>query len=175
MAAGNPQNYATALLDTAGRQPVRLWEELQDLQRLLDGSATLKQILADTGVSTPKDRDRVIAQVLKPFSPLARNLTALLVAERSLHRLGDIVTAYGAALKRRQGLVEVTVETPAPLTGPERTQITRSLKRKGLNPLLSERVDASLIGGLRLTVESQEYDYTIAGRIDRLQVDLLTA
>lgn len=78
-------------------------------------------------------------------------------------------------LERLQPLLQVvTVTTAQELTSHQRTKLTKGLESKLSEPFqLKEIVDPAVVGGVRITVGSQEYDGTIRKSLDTLRHSLI--
>lgn len=70
--------------------------------------------------------------------------------------------------------VPVTVTTAVKLTADQRKSVEHVVAQKlGKTKFeLTEQVDPSVIGGVRLTIQSQQYDATVAHRFTRLSEQL---
>ena len=96
-----------------------------------------------------------------------------------LRQVGDLVEAMPSDLLKlsESGTLDVTVSSAAPLTEQELGQLTRALcerfRADGTEIDASvvscqNRVDADLIGGVRLRIGDTVYDGTLAHQLDRL-------
>lgn len=70
--------------------------------------------------------------------------------------------------------IPVTVTTAVKLTADQRKSVEQVVAKKlGKSKFaLTEQVDPSVIGGVRLTIESRQYDATVANRFARLNEQL---
>ncbi|MBR5730737.1 MAG: ATP synthase F1 subunit delta [Firmicutes bacterium] len=68
-----------------------------------------------------------------------------------------------------KGIVEVLVTGAVPLTEDQRKKLKAAVEKKiGKTAVLKEKVDPSLIGGLRIQAQGVEYDNTIAYHLENL-------
>ena len=78
--------------------------------------------------------------------------------------------AFEALYREEEGIALAEVTSAAPLTDAERIALKERLDRLiGKHCELCERVDPSLIGGVRIMVEGQLYDGTVSGKLDRFK------
>jgi len=73
-----------------------------------------------------------------------------------------------------KGIVEAQVTTAVPLSYADKTKLTKSLKAQlGKEVILSERVDASTIGGMKLFVGGYQIDNTVSGKLRAMRNQLI--
>lgn len=97
--------------------------------------------------------------VLKGFLQLLRR-------RRQWKLLPRIVAAVAQERRRQSGVVRVLAETARPLPSTYASTLARRLGR----PVdLETRIEASLIGGLRLTVDGQRLDATVPAVLAQLR------
>jgi F0F1-type ATP synthase delta subunit len=67
----------------------------------------------------------------------------------------------------------VVVTTAIPLTDALRTEVEKTIEKKfsltAKQFELKEIVDTRVLGGISISVDSQEYDATVRGKLNRLQ------
>ena len=78
--------------------------------------------------------------------------------------------AFEALYREDEGIALAEVTSAAPLTEGERAALKERLDREtGKHCELSERVDPSLIGGVRVMVEGRLYDGSVSGKLTRFK------
>lgn len=120
----------------------------------MKSSHFLKQLAVDFLQAIPESGEQ--EEVLRE----ARQVSSLHSFVQSVRRLQE-----------ERGIVKViTVVSAIPLAAHDRDALLKRMKERWHMPIqLEERLDPSVIGGLRLTAEDWEYDATIKGRLQRLQ------
>ena len=84
--------------------------------------------------------------------------------------LTGALAAYEALYREEEGIALAEVTSAAPLTDAERAALKARLDREtGKRRELSERVDPTLIGGIRVMVEGRLYDGTVSGKLARFK------
>jgi F-type H+-transporting ATPase subunit delta len=102
-----------------------------------------------------------------------RNLLALLVRRGRFELLPDVASEFRRLHRRREGIVEAIVTSAAPLDGQEVAELeARLAATAGARVELSQRVDASLIGGLQVRLGDRLIDGSVRGRLERLRARL---
>ncbi len=168
--------YAEALLQAAKRSDwPRLADQLDALAELLSRNALAGQLLADAAARPAADRLKLVKAVLKGFLPALQQLVARLVADGALDAVPELRDAFRRGYNRRAGLTPVRVETAEPLTAATRKRLVAQLTASGRKPALTEALQPTLIGGLRLVVDDVEYDFSIGGALDRLEQSVRNA
>lgn len=83
------------------------------------------------------------------------------------------VTVAGKLEKVQQRQTLPTVTTVVPLSSAQKKQIAQVLKEKTGSEEFESQIDPSIIGGIRLTVNSREYDATIKNKLEQLKQYML--
>ncbi|EHH66976.1 ATP synthase delta chain [Gluconobacter morbifer G707] len=170
---GVAQRYARALYDYASEQASLsdVLKEVRGLRDAISQSDDLRKFLADARLDIRRSREVASALVTKlGFGDVLCRFVGV-VAENL--RLGDLATILDGVLAldaRLRGEVPAEVISAQPLTDMQRSQLQARLAEAGYSRVsLTERTDASLIGGMTVRVGSTLFDTSIAGRLTRLQ------
>jgi len=106
----------------------------------------------------PDDLDRATA-----------NLLRVLLRDGLYQELPEFLHLARKEHLRAHRTLEASVVSARPLASEERTRLMRALeKRWGTRVELRERVESSLLGGIRVQTDAWHYDATVRGRLDRL-------
>lgn len=102
------------------------------------------------------------------------NFMKILCERGAFEQLPLCRDAYVKEYNERHGIVPATAVTATPLTAGQRTRLIAALEKKsGKTVVLSERVDASLVGGMRVEMEGRRYDNTVTAKLNQLRRALL--
>jgi F-type H+-transporting ATPase subunit delta len=163
--------YSKAMLELAEQQGEAdsLLEELQGLVEYLDRNPELERFLASPLVD---DKDRGIV-LEKAFRGKTSNLLldSLQVINRKgrLSLLRGIVEGYRSGHRKLRGLVEARVRTAVPLTEALRARVRDAVARHtGHQPVLIEKVDPALIGGIVIEVGDEKIDGSVSNKLREL-------
>jgi F-type H+-transporting ATPase subunit delta len=168
--------YAKALLSVAAslEQAAAVRDQLLELQATLDGAPGLVAFFASPAV--PMDAKRRALDAIcgrLDLLPLSRRLLQALLARHRMGRLDEVVAGVTEAIQQRQGVAVAEVTTAEPLEAEERAQLLRVLEGKvGKRLELREQVDPALLAGFVAQVESQLFDGSLRGQLDRLGKEL---
>ena len=168
--------YAQALLAVAGslEEAAKVGDQLAGFAALLAGDRRLQAFFANPGLPVDAKRralDRLVERLA--LLPLSRRLLQALVSRHRLGRVDEVVAGIGEAIQARQGVAVATVTTAEPLADDERTRLRQVLEGKvGKRLELRESVDPALLAGFVAQVDSQLFDGSLRGQLDRLAKEL---
>jgi F-type H+-transporting ATPase subunit delta len=115
----------------------------------------------------------LVREVFSGITSYVRNLLLLVVERGRVAYLGEILEEFQRLREEREGLVHAQVYSPYPLDG-LRDRIRAKLEEiTGRKVLVEERLDRSLIGGIKLTIGDLVLDGSIRAQLERLR-DALT-
>jgi F-type H+-transporting ATPase subunit delta len=122
------------------------------------------------------EKERVLTQAFENrIDPVALHTLLLLVRKRREALLGAIVEEYLALERAARGEETMALESARALDAAEYRHLIERLERLyGKKFEVTQRVDADLIGGLRLLIGDRRIDATVAGRLDALARQLHT-
>jgi F-type H+-transporting ATPase subunit delta len=168
--------YAQALLSVAGsvEEAAKVRDQLAGFAAMLAGDTRLQAFFANPGLPVDAKR-RALDKIAERLAllPLSRRLLQSLVARHRVGRLDEVVTGIGEAIQARQGVAVAAVTTAEPLADDERQQLRAVLEGKvGKKLELRESVDPALLAGFVAQVDSQLFDGSLRGQLDRLAKEL---
>ena len=171
--------YAQALFELAdaqGRLP-QVEGDLKALETARGESPDLKRLLASPAYdSAAKGKGLAAVARAGGADPLTLKFLGLLAANNRASALPAVAKGFAALAARRRGAVAAEVTAAAPLTEAQQLGLKSSLRQAlGKDPELTVRVDASILGGLRVRVGSRLYDASLKGRLDQLKTALKRA
>ena len=102
------------------------------------------------------------------------NFMKLLCERGAFGQLDACADAYGAQYDESHGIVPATAVSAKPLSEEQQSRLIEALQRRtGKTIRLSVKVDPTLGGGMRVEMNGQRLDNTVAARMDRLKRALL--
>lgn len=166
-------SYAEALYELGAEagNTERLEEDLRYGWELFSGSE-LYQALRHPLI--PKgEKLALVREIFAGLEPYVRNLLLLVVERGRVAYLGEILQEFIELREEREGLAHVQVSTPYPLDG-LRDLIKEKLEEiTGREILVEERLDRSLIGGIRIRMGDLVLDGSVRAQLERLREELL--
>lgn len=172
--------YARALFEVSldGGGPQRTERDLAAFQELVDGHATLRQVVGNRAIS-PVVKKAIVAAILertpKTADVVARLL--LMLAERGrLHLLPALLGVYRERVMEHLGVVRARVTTAEPLDRKRVASINQKLNAAtGRQVTIETSVDEDLVGGMVTRIGGTVFDGSFAHHLDRLRQRFLTA
>lgn len=171
--------YAKAVLSVAGstERATMVRDQLAELLRLTREVPALAAAIANPALPAEAKRsavDRVVAGL--GFDPLTRRLLGALAQRNRLSRLDQVVDRLSESLNERLGIAVAEVQTAEPLGDEERRELQQVLERRvGKRLQMRLQVQPDLLAGFVARVESQLFDGSLRGQLDRLAKELAEA
>ena len=171
-----PGRYATALFELAlerGEDELeRISADLDRLRLLLDESTDLARLVRSPVFRSDEQARAMAAVAAKAdFSRLTRNFIQLVIRNRRLFAIRDMIRAFRALRARHRGELTAEVRSATRLTDEQRQALAEKL-RSGLGRAvqIEESVDPSLLGGLVVRVGSRMIDSSIRTKLNNLKI-----
>jgi F-type H+-transporting ATPase subunit delta len=164
--------YASALFDLASEHDsvVSVESDLDQLAAALDATPDFADLIRNPLVGRTAAGKAVdgVAELLN-LSPLTRKFLGVLAVNGRLATLPRIISAYAAIAAASRGEVTAQVTSAHPLTDTQIAQLAEKLKaREGKAVKIRTTVDPDILGGLVVTIGSQQIDSSIRTRLNSL-------
>jgi F-type H+-transporting ATPase subunit delta len=147
---------------------------LKDIQKEFEKTPSLMELLSSYAIEKDKlyqivDED-FSHYKLKHLCPFIKSL----VANRTIPHFADIVVAYSSLANASKGVKEGIIYSTYLLSEDEIHSIEKSLSSKLASKVeLTNRVEKSLLGGVRVYVDGKVFDGSVASKLDALRAKLL--
>lgn len=149
---------------------------LRTIVETVRGNVELRDALADPAL--PADKKRAIMSELfaGAGSPEAVAVASSVVERGHAAQLGDVLAAYGKIAEAERGIVVAEVTTAVPMADDTRASMVQKLSAALGRPVsLREKVDASIIGGVRINVGGRVLDGSLSSQLDAMRSALATS
>ncbi|KML55076.1 F0F1 ATP synthase subunit delta [Burkholderia stabilis] len=167
--------YAEALFRVAEGGDIAAWSTLvQELAQVAHLPEVLS-VASSPKVSRAQVNELLLAAVKSPLatSAEAKNFVQMLVENHRIALLPEISTQFDELKNAREGAADVQIVSAFPLEGAQLTDLIASLERKFKRKLKpTVETDASLIGGVRVTVGDEVLDTSVRARLASMQTAL---
>lgn len=172
--SGVAGRYASALFDLAldAKSLDQVGNELSSIAALIDDSADLQRMVRSP-VFTAEEQEAAFGEILKKagISGLSANFIGLVIRNRRLFVLRDMIRAYGVLLSEHKGEVTADVTAAHPLSDAQTTALKAAIKDAvGKDVAVQTRVDESLLGGLVVKVGSRMIDTSLKTKLNSLKI-----
>lgn len=170
------REYATALY--------QLSREENQVEEIREGLALACQAMGDApeyvkllqNPALPKvQRLELLDEAFRDAVPgYVLNFLKILCEKSALGILDGCQNAFLALYYEERNILPVTATSAQPLSEAQRAGLKEKLeKATGKTVLLNERVDETLLGGMKVEYAGKELDGSVAGRMERLRRILL--
>lgn len=148
-------------------------EELAAFQKAVSADPELEYAVGSALVAGP-EKAAVIENLLagKASAQTIAILVAL-VGRAAGRRIGDLIKRGSALVADQSDRAVATVQTAAPLTAEQATRIRTALAAsEGREVVLTELIDPTVIGGVRVVIGDRVIDGSVASRLNDLRLAL---
>jgi F-type H+-transporting ATPase subunit delta len=151
-------------------------EDLTSVVKAVRGHMDLRHTLTDTGIPAEKKRDILRDIFGGTVSPETLSIVTLMVERGMTDELGELKRVFAGIAERESGVVVVEVTTAIPLDDALRTKLVEKITASLGRPIsLRERVDESIIGGIRINVAGKVLDGSVSTQLRSIRTALTTA
>lgn len=165
--------YAASLIDLAEEENItdKVEQDLQSLQNMLSDSPDLAAMVRSPLINREQQINALNALADRAgFQKLTRNFLGVLVGNRRIYALEEILKAARNEFSARRGEKTASVTTASVLS-PEQTRALQDAiaKAVGAGVMLEARVDPEILGGMIVTIGSQMIDDSVRRKLERLR------
>jgi F-type H+-transporting ATPase subunit delta len=172
--------YARAFADVVqGRkmEPAQAREELAAIVAVLEGSPDLRRVWETPSIPAEQKRG-LLDEVVKRSgaSRWTRNFLAVLIDQRRIGLLSQIVRQFERELDSRLGLAEAQITSSRELDSGERQRLESEVEKlTGMKVRARYSQDAGLLGGAVVRIGSTIYDGSVRGQFKKIKQQLSSA
>ncbi len=171
------KEYGGALYSLAAdeRCEDEVLESLELVQRIFEENPDYVRLLSNPAVKVSEHLALLDEAFRGSLHPYVLNFVKILCEKSALNIWTQCMEEYTAHLYAARGILPVTAISAVPLDDGQKAALTQKLeKATGKSIRLTCRVDASLIGGVKVRYEDKELDGTIAGRLAAMRQALMS-
>ncbi len=171
--------YAKALFDLAKDEGriAAVESDLKSLKAMLASSPDLRTLLASPKFGAA-DKAKGLAGVAAKakLNATTQKFLGLLAANGRAGALASVITSFEALSAIHRGAVSAEVTSAVALTAAQSKGVASALRQAlGKDPEITTRVDASILGGIKVRVGSRLYDASLKSKLDQLKFALKRA
>ncbi len=164
--------YAQALYDLARSEKLegQVLQQLQVLSQCFEQTPEYLRLLSVPNLSK-EERCRILDNCFQGQThPYVLNFMKILTEKGYIRQFFGCFAAYQAQYYREKGIVPVCAVTAVALTPEQAKKLSGKLEQiTGKSVELTNRVDASCIGGVRLEYDGKCVDDTVQHRLDTIR------
>ena len=169
------QNYAEALLSIAvdDNKVIDYQKEVKELRKIIKDNDDFL-LLLDSRFLSVEERMHNAELLLPGFSPDIVNFIKIIVKHNRIRYLKDILDAFNSLCNENQDIVEGLIYSAFPLNEDTLLKIKNKISQIENHEVdLIPKIDPSLIGGVKVVINSHVYDGSIKNQLEKMQIDLL--
>jgi len=154
--------------------PEKTVAEFQQMADVVNSSRELRNVLQNPAVSR-EQKLKLLDSIIQHIgaTKMLRNFLAVLLDNRRIGNVGDLLEQFKQELDRRMGIAHAKVTSVRELSSAERKSLEKELAEitgKTVRATYSE--DAGLLGGVLVRVGSTVYDGSVLGRLQRMRAEI---
>ena len=167
--------YGGSLYDLAAEEGLetRILGELDEVAALLKANPDYLHLLSTPSIPK-KERCGLLDEALRDKVHLyVLNFLKILCEKGTLRELSGCARAYRVRYNQAHGILEATATTAVAMTEQQAKSLHEKLEKlTGKTIDLKTKVDAKVLGGIRLDIEGTELDGTVHNRLSALRRDI---
>ncbi|HXJ05686.1 MAG TPA: ATP synthase F1 subunit delta [Candidatus Acidoferrum sp.] len=168
--------YANALADVALAQGAAdaAVKQLAEFAAAFGVSSELRNFLSSPGVARDA-KHGVIEKICSRIGAgkIIRNFLFVIADHQRSHVLPEIVAAFQAVIRRRQGIAEAEISSAVELSAAQKKKFTQTLaKLTGKEIQANYSLDPALLGGAVVRVGDTIYDGSVRNSLNELRARL---
>lgn len=163
--------YANALFELAiGSEKQEFYETLKIVNQTIVEDDEVLKVFEHPSI-TPDQKKEIIKQVLaNKISDTFINFLYVVIDHQRVTDLKDILDAYKVLLDDFNNIKEATIYTKYPLTNNQKSELIIFLTKKYNKKItIIEYLDESLVGGIKVVVDSEVLDATSLNKLQKLK------
>ena len=162
------QNYASALLSIAveDNKVIEYQKEVKELTKIIKDNPDFL-LLLDSRFLTVNERMQKVSEILVGFSNDVVNFIKIIVSHNRVNYLEDILQAFNTLCNENRDIVEGLIYSAFPLDEKTLLKIKKKISQVEHRDVdLITRIDPSLIGGVKVVINSHVYDGSIKNQLE---------
>ncbi len=169
------QTYAEALfsLGLEDKKLTKLQDEGKALSEIIHDNEDFL-LLIDSRFMSREERQDIASKILKDFDEDIVNFVKVLITNNRTNYIKDVLEAFNSLCNEYKGVKEGLIYSAFPLNKETINKIKNKISQiEGMDVELISRIDPSLIGGVKVVINSHVYDGSIKNQLEKMQIDLL--
>ena len=169
------QTYAEALfsLGLEEKKLNKLQEEEKTLLEIIESNDDFL-LLLDSRFMSGNERKDIATKILKDFDEDIVSFVKVLIVNNRTNYIKDVLQAFNSLCNEYKGVKEGLIYSAFPLSKETINKIKNKISQiEKMDVELISRIDPSLIGGVKVVINSHVYDGSIKNQLEKMQIDLL--
>ena len=166
--------YTKAILDIAHSKGVaaEVSNDMETIATTINGNAELTSFIMNP-TTIVEVKNNAISEVFSGVNGVTKSLFQLLHENKRFEILGAIATEYNKLFEEMNGMEKAVVTTAIPMDAElEAKVLAKILTFSNKKVIIENIVDPAIIGGFILRIGDQQYNASIANRLQVLKREL---
>ena len=165
--------YAEAVFRVAQPAKLNAWAEILSEMAQVAAVPAFREIAGDPRLARTQVADVFLSSIKSSIDDEARNFVSMLVENGRLSLLQEIEHQFRELKNAFESTADAQIVSAFPMTDEQVRDLVAALEKKfGRKLNASVSVDASLIGGVRVTVGDEVLDSSVSARLAHMQTVL---
>ena len=165
--------YAEAVFRVAQPAKLNAWAEILSEMAQVVAVPAFREIAGDPRFARAQVTDVFLASIKASLDDEARNFVSMLVENGRLSLLPEIEHQFRDLKNAFESTADAQIVSAFPMTDEQLRDLVAALEKKfGRKLNASVSVDATLIGGVRVTVGDEVLDSSVSSRLAHMQTVL---
>ena len=169
------QTYAEALYSLAleEKKLQKLQDETKELSSIIDDNEDFLMLL-DSRFMSVNERKDIASKILKDFDADIVNLLKVIIDNNRTDLIKNILQAFNSLCNEHRGIKEGLIYSAFPLDKQTINAVKTKISQiEHMDVELISKIDPSLIGGIKVVINSHVYDGSIKNQLEKMNIDLL--
>ena len=167
--------YAKAIIATANQQGVsaNIYQDMLCINKTITDNSELQELLKNPVIKSSV-KQKVIKQIFVDTHKITQSAIDLLVNNNRINQLAAVTQKYRILFEQQEGQQNAIITTAVPLGKDLEDKIFAKINVKtGQKLSITNKVDKSIIGGFILRMGDQQYNASIADKLNNLKRELI--
>lgn len=167
--------YGESLYELAReeKKEYKLLKEIQSVRDILQSEPEYSRLLSNPALTKDERKTAVHEAFSGRIDEYLLNFLKILTENGTLSQLPKMSERFEELYNEDKGILPVHCVSAVALTTDERKRLVSALeKRTRKTVVLSEKVDPSVLGGIRLTYGGRLFDGSVKGRLEEIEKQL---
>ena len=164
--------YGQSLYDLAAEEGLseEILKQMEVVEKIFGENPDYITLLLEPSIPR-RERLGLLEEAFKDqLHPYLKNFLMILLENNLLRGFGSCCRTYRGSYYKDHGIAEATVTSAVALTDEQSDSLKAKLEKiSGKRILLRQKVDSSVLGGLRVEIEGKLLDGTVMGRLTDLR------
>lgn len=166
------KRYARALFEVAAQQQkgLEVEQELRAVVTAIEGDADIQKFISTPNIPQSV-KTEVLGKALKGnVSEPVMNTINLLLEKGRTELFAELLNSYVKIQGASMGMADAVVYSTYPLSEGEKEQVAAEFGQLAQQKIrVTNVVDESLLGGLKVVIGDKLYDESLSGKLERLE------